>query len=180
MEEVINHLLSLTDQDKTVFVAIDGMQGGGKTTLLKHIQKRIPEVKIVYMDEFYNPHGFNDDHTRVKRDVFVPLKQNNTAIYKIYDWNNDKMIDAKPLSPGGIIIVEGIYAMEKELIDFYDYKIWVDCPADIGLERGLSRDKGHNEKLWREKWIPDTIRYIEEQKPYQKADIVINYKEISE
>ncbi len=180
MEEIISHLLSLSAKKETVFVAIDGMQGGGKTTLLRHIQKRVSNIKVISMDDFFTPSQQNDDHARVKRDVITPLKDNKTAIFKIYDWMQNKIVDAKPISPGGIIVVEGIYSMEKELIDAYDYKIWVDCPEDIGLKRGITRDKGANEKLWVEKWIPETIRYIEEQKPYEKADVVISYKDISE
>lgn len=178
MENIIKKLLSLSSAKETVFVAIDGMPGGGKSTLVKHIQAKIPNIKLIRMDDFYSSSQQNIDYGRVKKDILGPLKEGETARFKIYDWNSNIMIGAKPISPSGIILVEGIYSMEKDLIDAYDFKIWVDCPANIGLERGVSRDKGQNEKLWIEKWMPATVAYIEEQKPYKLADVVISYKDI--
>lgn len=89
-----------------------------------------------------------------------------------------KIVEGKTIKPEGIILVEGICSMEKALIDFYDYKIWVDCLPEIGLNRALTRDKFKFKDLWINKWIPETIKYIEEQKPHQRADVVINYKDI--
>jgi uridine kinase len=68
--------------------------------------------------------------------------------------------------------------MDKNLINYYDYKIWVDCPPEVGQERALARDGETFKELWINKWIPETITYINEQRPDKKADTVINYKDI--
>lgn len=77
-------------------------------------------------------------------------------------------------------MVEGICSLDNQLIEFYDYKIWVECTPEIGMERALTRDKAVNRDLWEQKWIPETVKYIEEQKPAQKCDLIISYKKISQ
>jgi uridine kinase len=36
--------------------------------------------------------------------------------------------------------VEGIYSIRKELEEFFDQKIWVECSAETRLNRGVKRD----------------------------------------
>jgi len=178
MKNIVDKILYLATLKSTIFVVIDGMPGGGKSTLTKYILHKIPAIKLVKMDSFFNPSINNDDFERLKEECLIPLKNNKIATFKVYSWEEHKLIDGEPIKPGGIILVEGISSMEKDLIDFYDYKIWVDCPPEVGLERVLTRDKAKYRELWINKWIPETIKYIEEQKPDKKADIVINYKDI--
>lgn len=180
MENIVNKIISLSTLREPLFVSIDGMPGGGKSTLTKYILHKIPTVKLVRMDSFFNPATNNDDFERLKNEVLIPLKENRVANFKIYSWTEKKLIDGEPIKPEGIILVEGISSMEKTLLEFYDYKVWIDCSPEIGLERVLARDKGYYQELWVNKWIPETIKYIERQKPYEKADVVINYKDIFE
>lgn len=177
MENIVSKILYLATLKSTIFVAIDGMPGGGKSTLTKYILDKIPTVKLVKMDNFFNTSTNNDDFERLKNEVLIPLKSNKIATFKIYSWDEHKMIDGEAIKSGGIILIEGISSMESDLLPFYDYKIWVDCPPEVGLERVLTRDKA-NRKLWVNKWIPETVKYIKEQKPHEKADIIINYKDI--
>lgn len=178
MENIVNKIISLATLKSTLFVVIDGMPGSGKSTLTKYILHKIPTVKLVKMDSFFNPSTNNDDFERLKEECLIPLKNNKIANFKIYSWEEKKLVEGEPIEPGGIILVEGISSMEKDLIDFYDYKIWIDCPSEVGLERVLARDKAKYRELWINKWIPETVKYIENQKPYKKADVVIGYKDI--
>ena len=178
MDAIIKGILEKSKNNKLTLVAIDGMPGGGKSTLLKHILLNIPSIKVVKMDNFFNPLTNGDDISRVKKEVLVPLKNNQVAKFKIFDWKEKKLIDGEHINPEGIVIVEGICSMDRNLIDSYDYKIWVDCSPEVGQSRALARDKGAFRDLWINKWIPETIIYIKEQKPNEKADIVINYKDI--
>lgn len=47
IENIIKRLILLSSSKATVFVVIDGMQGGGKSTLTKHIMQKIPNIKLV-------------------------------------------------------------------------------------------------------------------------------------
>lgn len=178
IENIISKINTLSETHQLVIVAIDGMPGGGKSTLMKHILKALPEVRIVKTDSFFDFKNNGNDLNRVKKEVLTPLKEGKTAQFKVYDWKQKMVTDAKPIDPKGIVIVEGICSLDNRLIEFYDYKIWIDCPPNIGMERALTRDKGTNRDLWEQKWIPGTVKYIAEQRPDLKCDIVISYKDI--
>uniref|UniRef100_UPI00406CEA9B uridine kinase family protein n=1 Tax=Paenibacillus sp. FSL H8-0168 TaxID=2921378 RepID=UPI00406CEA9B len=60
--------------------------------------------------------------------------------YQRYDWETDKLSEWHTVPAGGIVIIEGVYSIRKELEDKYDFKVWVDCPRKIRLSRGLERD----------------------------------------
>lgn len=176
MEEIFERVQEL-HKKKLAFVAIDGMQGAGKTTLVRHIISTVPDVQILYLDNFYRGPE-KKDHTRILPDVIQPLKDGKTAHFQIYDWSTDKIIDAKPILPNGIILVEGTYAMDKRLISEYDLTIWVKCPWEVGLKRALVRDNYDFQDLWEEKWVPEAREYVKRQQPHRKSDIVIGYKNI--
>jgi uridine kinase len=178
MEKIINEINDLALSKKIFIVAIDGMPGGGKSTLLKHFQKNMNNIQIIRMDDFYNPLQERDDWEKLKKEALEPLRKNKIAKYKIYDWQKSKIVDSIPILPNGIIFVEGICSMKRDLINFYDYKVWVDCPPEVGLKRALKRDKNYKKDLWINKWIPETIDYIKKEKPYLKADVIVNYKDI--
>ena len=178
MELLINRILKKSKENKLTIVAIDGMPGGGKSTLLKHVTLKIPSIKVVKMDSFFDVLTNGDNIFRVKKDVLIPLRNNQTAKFKIFDWKKKMLIDEENIDPEGIVLIEGNCSMDKNLINYYDYKIWVDCPPEVGQERALARDGETFKELWINKWIPETITYINEQRPDKKADTVINYKDI--
>lgn len=178
MEDIVNKIKYLATLKSAIFVAIDGMPGGGKSTLTRYLLHKISSIKLIKMDEFFNPLTNGDDSERLKNEALIPFKNGKVANFKIYNWKEKKIMEGKAIKPKGIILVEGICSMDKNLINFYDYKIWVDCPPEVGLNRALTRDKFKFKDLWINKWIPETVEYIEEQKPHQKADVVINYKDI--
>jgi len=137
-------------------------------------------VKIVKVDDFYSTSIGNTDFDRFKNQVFIPLKSGKLTCFKIYNWELNSSNKIYCINPNGIIIIEGTSSMDRRLVDLYDYRIWVDCPTQIGLNRVLKRDDKKYHKLWKEKWIPQILDFIDKQKPYKKADIVINYDNIHE
>jgi uridine kinase len=49
---------------------------------------------------------------------------------------------------GGIVVVEGVYSIRKELVNLYDYKVFVDCSREICLDRGIKRDGETSRDMW--------------------------------
>lgn len=140
MEDIVNKIIYLATLKSIIFVAIDGMPGGGKSSLTKYILHKIPAIKLIKVDDFFNPLTNGDDINRLKNDALIPLKNGKTANFKIYDWKEGKIMEGKTIEPEGIILIEGICSMDKSLIDYYDYKIWIECPPEVGLNRALIRD----------------------------------------
>ncbi len=173
VSNIIQNVIALSKTRIFLIVAIDGMPGGGKSTLAKHFLRANPDIQIIKTDSFFD---FNTNQNDLKRlhQVLSDIRSGKTAHFSIYDWSLKKNVQAKSIEPKGIILVEGICSLDTNLVHFYDYKIWVDCPPDIGMKRALSRDKGANRELWELKWIPETIDYINTQHPDKKADTVIS------
>lgn len=74
---------------------------------------------------------------------------------------------------GGIVIVEGVYSIRKELRSYYDFTIWVNCPRETRLARGLERDGEEAREMWEQNWMVAEDLYVEIQKPHEWADFVI-------
>ena len=70
--------------------------------------------------------------------------------------------------------MEGIYSNRTELSKYYNIKIWIECPEDIRLSRGIARDGKEMKEYWQNVWVIQEKRYYEEHKPYLRADIILN------
>ncbi|MDO8619086.1 MAG: uridine kinase [Candidatus Daviesbacteria bacterium] len=178
VEDIFNKINFLKGKQATILIAIDGFGGSGKSSLARSIQQKFPDTVIVEMDDFYSPELKRPDYRRIYKEVIKPIKEGKTAIFKIYDWKADKLVDGKPVSPENIILIEGVFSMHKELLNSYDVKIWVDSSQEIGFKRGLNRDKNQygidTSEKWVKHWMPREKEYVNSQNPHQKADFVIN------
>lgn len=166
-----NFLEKLSRKDKTLLIGIDGCGGAGKSTLAEQIREISADVKIVRMDDFYYRNDF--DWQRLKRCVLKPLRQNRAAHYQRYDWQTEKLAERHKIEIGGIVVVEGVYSTRCELADFYDYKIWVECPREIRLMRGIERDGEAMRGKWENQWMPEEDFYAANDKPKERADLIV-------
>ena len=153
-------------------IGIDGGGGAGKSTLAQAVKDNSPNITIVQMDDFYFKDRF--DCQRLKKQVLEPLSRNQTAEYQRYDWRRKTLAEWRKVEAGGMLIVEGVYSTGKELADFYDYKVWVDCPREIRLKRGLERDGEKAREIWEKQWMPAEDFYIVNDSPRERADLIIN------
>ncbi len=175
-EDIIEKLSLLVSPNKTIVVGIDGRGGSGKSTLADRIQQKIPNSTIVHLDDIVYPMGGADRH-RLIAQVLTPIKNSQQGRYQTYDYSEKKFTDWKVVNPEEVVIVEGVSTLHDDTYKFFDLKIWVECPAEIGLKRGVARELAQRgvdtSKEWREKWLPEEEEYITEQNPQQKADFII-------
>jgi uridine kinase len=175
---------------RILIVAIDGAGGSGKSRLADALRTRLTAshvpTSIVEVDDFFlpsarrprgsaweKPIGGDFDWQRLRQEVLEPLRRGEAARYGRYDWAADEMAGVSEVSPHGVVIVEGVYASRRELASFYDLRIWVECPRELRLSRGLARDGETARKRWEEDWMPGEDRYIEEHRPQERADAVV-------
>ncbi len=171
----------------TLLIGIDGCGGSGKSTLAKILARILSNVTIVEMDDFYLPSllrngkefnpeqiGSTYDWKRLKNQVLAPLFQNQNAKYQRYDWNADRLAECHTVAFGGVVIVEGVYSTRTELANFYDFRIWVECPREVRLARGIARDGEEARDRWEREWMPMEDSYVENHKPRENADYVVN------
>lgn len=170
-------------KQNTLLVAIDGCGGAGKSTLASKLAELDASISIVHQDDFYlstisldetSDIGANFDWSRLENEILHPLAQNRGGRFQRYDWNTDRLAEWKDIVQGGIVIIEGVYSLRQELLGYYDYKIWLDCPYPLRLLRGIKRDGPAMMEKWKNEWMPMEDRYVTTLKPYSLADIVID------
>jgi uridine kinase len=76
------------------------------------------------------------------------------------------------IEPTGIVILEGVTASRQAFQPYLSYSIWIETPRDLRLRRGLERDGEDARAQW-ERWMEAEDRYIETERPAERADIVL-------
>jgi uridine kinase len=164
-------------------VGIDGRGGSGKSTLGRALAAEHGGV-VVELDDFYRParerrvpplgHGGNYDLPRVRAQVLEPLRRGEAARYQRYDWDADAPAEWHDVPAGGLVIVEGTYALSYGLREAYDVRIWVEAPYELRLARGIERDGEAARATWTGEWMPAEDAYVAAQDPVAVADVVVD------
>ena len=173
----INEKFKIHSSTNTFTVGISGIDASGKGYitgfLQKELEKRNYKVANINVDPWQNPIPIRlqkeDPAENFYKNVFrwdnffkqliVPLRTNRhiylqTSLIRtdgdfyysfIYDFND---ID--------ILLIEGIFLFKQELLNYYDWKIWIDCSFETGIYRAIERN---SEKLSREQLIHDYNTY---------------------
>lgn len=177
IDEIVKKISSLKIKDKTLLIAIDGFGGSGKTTLAQKLKNNFENATIVQIDDFYSHQLKRADRERILHEVIKPLQENILARYQVYDWEKKKLTQWVEMKPGGLVIIEGVSAMHPDF-GKYDVTIWVDCSQEEAAQRGIARDinehKVDTTQQWRNDWMPQEKEYVEEHKPKDKADFIVD------
>jgi uridine kinase len=165
----------------TLFIAVDGRGGAGKSTLAKYLSEKL-NAEIVRTDDFAsweNPFGW---WPLLIEQVFQPIRNGTRALHypRAPGWDNQhsEPITGQPVTK--IMVLEGVSSSRKEFRQHISLSIFIDAPKDICLRRGVERDrlKGNRSdsdliRLW-EGWSAEEDGYLQRDDPKQNADIVID------
>src|SRR5262249_12319887 len=94
--------------------------------------------------------------------------------YQRYDWDIDHLAEWHTVPVGGVVVVEGVYSTRDELAARYDFTIWLECPSDIRLARGILRSGEDVRKIWEQDWMVAEDLYIHSQRPHLRADLIVD------
>ncbi|TKH05378.1 uridine kinase [Peribacillus simplex] len=175
-------------KERTLYIlAIDGRGGSGKSTLAARIQAECLGSAVVHMEDFYlpssnriqlppsqKPIGADYDWERVCNQILKPLTEGGEGRYQRYDWETDTMAEWQEVPAGGLVIIEGTYSIRKELAGYHDFTIWVECPRDQRLKRGLERDGEDARQMWEDNWMVHEDLYVDAQRPQERANLVVD------
>lgn len=181
--------------ENIIIIGIAGGTGSGKTTLIKQIKKEFhDEITILSHDFYYKENShlpfeeraqLNYDHpnafdTELMVEHIKELKAGRSIERPVYDFViHNRRGETETVAPSKVIVVEGILIFEnKELLDLFDIKVFIDTDSDVRLirrilrdvrERGRSLDSVINQYLTTVKLMHE--EFVEPSK--KNADIII-------
>jgi uridine kinase len=141
----------------TIVIGIAGGTGSGKTTLINRIKKEFNDDITILSHDFYykeNSHlpfeereKLNYDHpnsfdTGLMVEHIKQLKEWKSVERPVYDFViHNRRAETVTVEPAKVIIVEGILIFEnKELLELFDIKVFIDTDADVRIIRRILRD----------------------------------------
>lgn len=178
IQAISDALLSLPCH-RTLRVAIDGDAGAGKTTLGDELRSALlssgrPIIRAS-VDLFHNPRdvryrlgrdsaeGFlfdSYDYTSLRRLLLDPLSPGGTGHFCRSAFNHrsdsQSIADEEYAEAGSILILDGLFLLRRELLDCWDYSIFLEVSSATGLRRCALRGDGSPDPL-----APSNHRYVE-------------------
>jgi len=161
--------------DSPILIGIDGAGGSGKSTLAKNLSATIGDVSLIHLDDFAD---WTDDSdwqlsTFTER-ALKPLLAGISSKHRRYDWSTDTLGEWFEIPSAGVAIIEGVTALRTDLRDYWKISIWVDCPRELRLERGVARDGEAIREKWVDEWMPGEDQYFSREKPWESTAFLFN------
>jgi uridine kinase len=191
--------------DRRVRIAVDGIDGAGKTTLADALTPLVvgkgrPVIRAS-VDDFHNPRsvryargkyspdGFyldSYDYDSFHRLLLEPFSAGGSGRYaaKRFDLDNDRPFDLnlQQAAPTAALIVDGIFLHRPELRSCWDLSIFLTVDFDVSLPRGAARGPSFDAidptSPPHQRYVGGQKRYLAECTPEQQADIVIDYNDL--
>jgi uridine kinase len=156
----------------TKIIAIDGPGGAGKSSLAARLAHELGGVPVLQTDDFASWENPLDWWPRLIAEALEPLSLNQTARFTRTHWANSGREEWREVEPAPFVILEGVSASREAFQPFLTYSIWIETPRELRLRRGLDRDGERARGLW-EEWMAQEDRYIERERPQDRADLVL-------
>jgi uridine kinase len=163
-------------------VAIDGRGGSGKTQLATYLGGILPNFLIFNGDDYFEPlknelawGGFNEE--RFDTDVLGPIRHGSSDIlHQPYDFELGTLAPAENVEVDQGIVIDRCFSFGLAIE--WDMKIWVETPKEVCLLRGIARnpplDRERVIAVWKQVWQPREDQFIQNFRPSDQADLVID------
>jgi uridine kinase len=182
LAELGDALAAVQTSDRLTRIGIDGVDGAGKTRLAEEVAqeltaRRRPAVRIT-LDQFEQPTA-----ERYTRDDLSP-----EGYY--LDAFDLERFRAHVLSVGAppelVVLADGVFLQRPELADLWDVTVWVEVDLEVAARRGAERNLvwfdslNETHERYRSRYLPAQRRYIDEQRPHERATFVFRNTELTE
>lgn len=170
--------------DRPALVAIDGVDGSGKTTFADALASAYRETdraaEVVHLDDYLHPRdvryqsGRNSpegyflhtyDLDAFKKNVLEPLGPHGsrTIVRRFFDHRADAAVSDSPIevSAAAIVIVEGMFLHRDELAGSWDMSVFLEVPFAVSVRRLCERDGSNPDPAH-----DSMVRYVEGQRIY--------------
>lgn len=161
----------LTQDGRSLTVAIDGCCAAGKTTLAAMLSA-VYGCNVFHADHFFLPPelrtperfatpGGNMHWERLKAEVLDRLESHVPFSYRVFDCSKMEYNGMQSVLPRQINVVEGSYVMHPALRDAYGLTIFLKTDPETQRARILARNGEAMLPRFQTEWIPLENRYFE-------------------
>ncbi len=181
-------------------VAVSGIDASGKSSFAAEIKYLLEEnnlnVALLGIDDWQMPKSIsflkenaaaNFYYNAFRWNAFfdtllIPLKSARSVNLSanLIDIKNDKAYNKQyNFKKVDIIVVEGIFLLMKDIRAFFDYKVWINCSFEKGLQRALQRNQEGlpQEQLqndYQTFYYPAQRFHYKKDDPQSAADFILN------
>ncbi|MBV1850124.1 uridylate kinase [Catellatospora tritici] len=190
-------------------VAVDGCSAAGKTTLTDELAVAVRaitdrEVVRVGLDWFKkalplrtaypveSPESYyldTWDYAAIRDLLLVPLGPGGDRRYReaVMHPSGAQAVDgaARTAPADAVLLADGGFLQRPELDPYWDLRIFLDIGLDDVLRRGTARDQAWMDSAeaaahrYRTRYIPGERRYLDEVRPAERAQIVIDNRDFA-
>jgi uridine kinase len=200
--ETLAELILQVDRSHPVRVAIDGPDAAGKTILADELAPLIERsgrpVVRASIDGFHRPREqrmtlgpespegyFNGsfDYPALRATLLDPLGPGGTREFRrrVFDFRTDRPVAAptETAPANAVLLFDGVFLLRSELIDVWDFSIFVAVPFAETRRRAAVRDLarfGNREELlhrYAVRYVPGQQLYFRLAQPQAKASAVL-------
>jgi uridine kinase len=187
----------LADEAGRVLIAVDGVDGSGKSTFANDLAEviRVRPVIVIHADDFLNlravrhrrgrdsPEGFwldTYDYEALFRHVLFPLRRGGSGSYRPAATDHHQDVRLNPpimqAAENAVVIVEGMFLHRDELVGCWDYSCFLDVPFTETARRMSVRDGSHPdpEHQSMRRYVGGQRLYFEAAQPWNRATQVVD------
>jgi uridine kinase len=188
-------------------VAIDGVDGAGKTTLAEELVEPLRrtgrQVIRASVDGFHRPRAcryqrgmdsaagyFLDsfDYAVLRSELLDPLGPGGDRRFRVatFDHRTDQPVDVPEqlAAPDAILVFDGVFLQREELAGSWDVRVWVEAPFDVTVPRAVSRDSAGSDRAavvqtkYERRYVPGQLMYMDRCRPKDAAHIVFDNSDV--
>jgi len=201
--EVLADTIAGVKRPHPVRVAIDGVDGVGKTTLadalVDPLRRRGRFVIRASVDGFHNPRTvryrmgrsspegyFRDsfNYEALTASLLGPLGPGGSLLYRrvVFDYRTESevAITSELAPPDSMLLFDGIFLHRPELRPYWDFSIFLDAPFEVTVPRAALRDGSSTDLNAAEnrRYLEGQKLYLKQCQPRRAATIVINNEDL--
>ncbi|HEV2240461.1 MAG TPA: hypothetical protein VGR98_05405 [Streptosporangiaceae bacterium] len=163
---------------QVLVIAIDGHGAAGKSTIAAAVAESTGAT-LVHTDDFFDPApprepalGGYYDWRRLRAEALEPLRAGRAAQFRRFDWERGHGLDGTvSVTPGPLIVLEGVFSASPELSDLVDRSVFVDTPEPERLRR-LRAQTTPSE--WDDEWLKAEQAYFGLIRPPFSFDLIVS------
>ncbi|WP_319562583.1 shikimate kinase [Marispirochaeta sp.] len=165
-------------------IAIDGIGTSGKSTLGAVLSEEL-DAELIHVDDYFLPFQKrtpermthqsmgNVEWERLEREILRKLGDPQ-AVSCRFDCTAGDCTEPKVRDLSGVVIIEGVSILRRELRKFFDLKLFIEISPEERLRRIALRDPEWKQKRWHSEWIPLEDAYFYSELPKNAADYVLS------